>query len=104
MSLKLAATLDGKITLGSTEDKWITNEKSRRFVHHLRDIHDAILVGINTVIKDDPFLTTRLPRKKGKDPVRIILDTHLRIPFRSKSASFKLFISYHHSDFSCCSV
>jgi len=84
VSLKLAATLDGKITLGSTEDKWITNEKSRRFVHYLRDIHDAILVGINTVIKDDPLLTTRLPRKKGKDPVRIILDTHLRIPLEAK--------------------
>jgi len=84
VSLKLAATLDGKIALASGEAKWITNEKSRRFVHRLRDIHDAILVGIGTVLKDNPSLTTRLPHKKGKDPVRIILDSKLRIPLEAK--------------------
>ncbi|HDD35572.1 MAG TPA: bifunctional diaminohydroxyphosphoribosylaminopyrimidine deaminase/5-amino-6-(5-phosphoribosylamino)uracil reductase RibD [Candidatus Desulfofervidus auxilii] len=84
VSLKLAATLDGKIALNNSETKWITNKKSRLFTHHLRDIHDAILVGINTVLKDDPALTTRLPKKKGRDPVRIILDTHLRIPLNAK--------------------
>jgi len=89
VSLKLAATLDGKIALASGEAKWITNEKSRRFVHHLRDIHDAILVGIGTVLKDNPSLTTRLPNKKGKDPLRIILDTHLRIPLKAKLLHLK---------------
>jgi diaminohydroxyphosphoribosylaminopyrimidine deaminase/5-amino-6-(5-phosphoribosylamino)uracil reductase len=84
LSLKLAATLDGKIALARRETNWITNEKSRRFGHHLRDIHDAILVGINTIIKDDPLLTTRLPQKRRKDPLRFILDTHLRIPLEAK--------------------
>ncbi|MCD6319210.1 MAG: bifunctional diaminohydroxyphosphoribosylaminopyrimidine deaminase/5-amino-6-(5-phosphoribosylamino)uracil reductase RibD, partial [Candidatus Desulfofervidaceae bacterium] len=84
VSLKLAATLDGKIALANGKAQWITNEKSRRFVHRLRNTHDAILVGIGTVLKDNPSLTTRLPNKKGKDPVRIILDTHLRIPLEAK--------------------
>ncbi|MDL1957359.1 MAG: bifunctional diaminohydroxyphosphoribosylaminopyrimidine deaminase/5-amino-6-(5-phosphoribosylamino)uracil reductase RibD [Candidatus Desulfofervidus auxilii] len=83
VSLKLAATLDGKIALAN-KTTWITNENSRIFVHRLRDIHDAILVGINTILKDNPSLTTRLPKRKGKDPIRIILDTNLRIPLEAK--------------------
>ena len=77
--LKCAATLDGRIATRCGDSKWITNEKSRGFVHKLRHAVDAILVGINTVEIDDPSLTTRLEGSPGKDPVRIILDTHLSI-------------------------
>ena len=76
---KCAATLDGRIATRSGDSKWVTGEKSRQFVHRLRHAVDGILVGINTVRADNPSLTTRLPDGQGKDPVRIILDTHLAI-------------------------
>jgi diaminohydroxyphosphoribosylaminopyrimidine deaminase/5-amino-6-(5-phosphoribosylamino)uracil reductase len=76
---KCAATLDGRIATRSGDSKWITGEKSRQFVHRLRHAVDGILVGINTVRSDNPSLTTRLPDGQGKDPVRVILDTHLSI-------------------------
>src|SRR5690625_4923161 len=62
---------------------WITGEDARLDVHHYRHTHDAILVGVNTVIADDPSLTTRLPGG-GKNPIRIILDTSLRTPIDVK--------------------
>ncbi len=77
--LKCAATLDGRIATRSGDSKWVTNEQSRGFVHQLRHAVDAILVGINTVKTDDPSLTTRLNHGRGKDAIRIILDTHLSI-------------------------
>lgn len=80
--LKLAASLDGKIALANGESKWITNEKSRKFVHRLRNRVDAVLVGIGTVLKDDPRLTARL--LGAKNPIRIVLDTYLRIPLSAK--------------------
>jgi len=76
---KCAATLDGRIATRSGDSKWVTGEKSRQYVHRLRHAADGILVGINTVLADNPSLTTRLPDGRGKDPVRIILDTHLAI-------------------------
>ena len=76
---KCAATLDGRIATHSGDSKWVTGEAARRHVHRLRHAVDAIMVGINTVRKDDPSLTTRLGDRKGKDPTRIILDTHLSI-------------------------
>jgi len=76
---KCAATLDGRIATRSGDSKWVTGEKARQFVHRLRHAVDAILVGINTVRTDNPSLTTRLPDSRGKDPVRIILDTRLSI-------------------------
>ena len=76
--LKVAATIDGKIATRSGESQWITGEASRRFVHKLRDQVDGVVVGIDTVLKDDPMLTTRI--RGGKDPYRIILDSRLRIP------------------------
>jgi len=78
VSIKVAMTLDGWIATRKGHSKWITNEKSRRFVHRLRDISDAVLVGIGTVISDNPMLNTRI--RGGKDPLKVILDPHLRIP------------------------
>lgn len=79
ISIKSAMTLDGKITTASGQSKWITNEKSREYGHRLRDINDAIMVGINTVLTDNPALTTRLA-EGGKNPIRIILDSRGRLP------------------------
>ena len=81
---KCAATLDGRIATRSGDSRWVTGEKSRQFVHRLRHAADGILVGINTVRNDNPSLTTRLPGEDGKDPVRIILDTHLDISPEAK--------------------
>ena len=75
---KFAMTLDGKIATITGDSKWISNEKSRMFTHELRNIYDAILVGKGTVLKDDPLLTCR--KKNGKNPIRIILDSHCEIP------------------------
>jgi diaminohydroxyphosphoribosylaminopyrimidine deaminase/5-amino-6-(5-phosphoribosylamino)uracil reductase len=76
--LKAAATLDGKMATREGESKWISGEASRRFVHRMRDQVDGVLVGIGTVLKDDPQLTARIP--KGRDPYRVVLDSRLRIP------------------------
>ena len=77
--LKCAATLDGRIATRTGDSRWVTGEKARRFVHQLRHAVDAILVGIGTIHADNPSLTTRQGSKKGVDPVRIVLDTHLSI-------------------------
>ena len=77
--IKCAATLDGRIATRTGDSRWVTGEKARRYVHRLRHAVDAILVGIGTIHADDPNLTARLGSKKGVDPVRIVLDTHLSI-------------------------
>lgn len=81
--MKSAATLDGRLATRSGDAKWVTGPDARRFVHQLRDALDAIMVGIKTVRADDPSLTTRLDRP-GRDPIRIILDTHLSIPEQAR--------------------
>src|SRR5699024_2214438 len=83
VTMKTAISLDGKIATVTGESKWITSEDARLDVHHYRDQHDGILVGINTIIADNPSLTTRLP-EGGRNPIRIVLDTTLRIPMNSK--------------------
>jgi diaminohydroxyphosphoribosylaminopyrimidine deaminase/5-amino-6-(5-phosphoribosylamino)uracil reductase len=75
--LKIAATVDGKIATRNGGSKWISGEASRRLVHRLRNQVDGILVGIGTVLKDNPFLTTRI--RGGRDPYRVVLDSRLRI-------------------------
>jgi len=82
--LKVAATLDGNIATRTGDSRGITCGKSLRVVHQLRDQVDAIMVGIGTVKADDPLLTTRLQRKTGKDPIRIIVDSSLSISPRAK--------------------
>ncbi|HBT20047.1 MAG TPA: bifunctional diaminohydroxyphosphoribosylaminopyrimidine deaminase/5-amino-6-(5-phosphoribosylamino)uracil reductase RibD [Peptococcaceae bacterium] len=81
---KYAMTLDGKIAAKTGDAKWISGVLSRKFVHQLRYGVDAILTGIGTVIADDPLLNCRLNDKIEKQPIRIILDSNLRIPLNSK--------------------
>jgi diaminohydroxyphosphoribosylaminopyrimidine deaminase/5-amino-6-(5-phosphoribosylamino)uracil reductase len=77
---KSAVTIDGWSATSTGQSKWITNEQSRRFAHRLRGMVDGILVGAGTVIADDPLLTKRTGKMKGGNPLRIIVDTRLRIP------------------------
>ena len=82
ITMKAGSTLDGKIATHTADSKWITSAEARNDVHVLRNENMAILVGVNTVIEDDPELTTRIPN--GRNPIRIILDSTLRIPLDSK--------------------
>lgn len=81
--LKTAMTLDGKIATKNGDSKWVTGAAARYRVHQLRNEYDAILVGINTVLADDPALTCRLP-EGGRDPIRIILDSQGRMPLNAR--------------------
>jgi diaminohydroxyphosphoribosylaminopyrimidine deaminase/5-amino-6-(5-phosphoribosylamino)uracil reductase len=82
VTLKLAASLDGRIATASGDSRWISGADSRRYVHRLRAEHDAILVGAETIIRDDPELTCRV--RGGRNPVRVILDGRLRLPLRAR--------------------
>ncbi|MGC8841239.1 MAG: bifunctional diaminohydroxyphosphoribosylaminopyrimidine deaminase/5-amino-6-(5-phosphoribosylamino)uracil reductase RibD [Candidatus Sumerlaeaceae bacterium] len=81
---KWAMTLDGKIATESGHSRWITNELSRAFVHELRAQVDGVMVGVGTVLTDNPLLTVRLEGYAGRQPYRIIADGNLRIPLRAK--------------------
>ena len=84
VTVKFASTLDGKMSTNSGESKWITNNKSRVEAHNMRAVSDAIMVGVETIIADDPFLTVRDSTIANfKNPIRVILDSNLRIPLDS---------------------
>lgn len=81
---KVAMSLDGKIATRTGKSQWITGPAARELTHRLRNRYDAILVGIGTVLADNPSLTVRLPGEKGCDPARIVLDSYARTPPKCK--------------------
>ncbi len=89
VTLKYATSLDGRIALGNGKSRWITGEAGRAYGHRLRAEYDAILLGSATVVADDPELTCRLAGLEERSPVRIVLDSHLKISPNAKILSNK---------------
>lgn len=83
---KSAISLDGKIATGSGSSRWITGEDARAMGHQLRHASDAIVVGIGTASQDDPQLTTRIPGQPGSNPLRVVVDSALRLSPRARVA------------------
>ena len=84
LRLKLASTLDGKIATRTRESQWLTGEDARRAAHAMRGRHDAVMVGVGTVLSDDPDLTCRIAGFRAAPLVRLVVDSHLRTPLMSK--------------------
>jgi len=86
LTLKLASTLDGNIATSNGESRWITGSAARNNVHLMRSCSDAILVGVGSVLADDPSLEVRLPGMEGKRPKRVVADTRLQTPLTGRLA------------------
>ena len=86
VTLKLATSLDGRIATAGGESRWITGDAAREAVHRLRAAHDAVLIGVETALADDPELTVRLPGFEGPQPARVVLDSRQRLSPSSKLA------------------
>ncbi len=84
LTLKTATTLDGRIATRTGDSRWITGPEARGRGHMMRAENDAILTGIGTALADDPSLTCRLPGLEGRSPVRIVVDSKLRLPLESR--------------------
>ncbi len=84
VTLKLASTLDGRIATHGGESQWITGTPARRVAHAMRGRHDAVMVGVGTVLADNPDLTCRIPGFRPTPNVRIIADSHLRTSLTSR--------------------
>lgn len=84
VTLKIATSMDGRIALSNGVSQWITGSQSRANVHEMRAAHDAVLVGIGTVLADDPLLTARTVPPPPRQPVRIVADSRLRTPRHSR--------------------
>ena len=84
VTLKLATSLDGRIATASGESRWITGEAARQAAHRLRTQHDAVVIGVETALADDPELTVRLEGYAGPQPARVVLDSRQRLHLHSK--------------------
>ncbi|WP_334128750.1 bifunctional diaminohydroxyphosphoribosylaminopyrimidine deaminase/5-amino-6-(5-phosphoribosylamino)uracil reductase RibD [Sneathiella sp.] len=84
VTLKMATSLDGCVATASGSSKWITGEQARRYGHLMRAENDAIMVGVNTVLVDNPELTCRIDGLEDRSPIRIVADSRLRLPLTSK--------------------
>ncbi len=84
LRLKLASTLDGRIATRTRESQWLTGEPARKAAHAMRGRHDAVMVGVGTVLSDDPELTCRIAGFRAAPLVRLVVDSHLRTPLMSK--------------------
>ncbi len=84
VTLKLATSLDGRIATSTGQSQWITGSESRAQVHHLRAAHDVVLVGSGTALADDPMLNVRMSPPSNKQPIRMVVDSSLRMPLTHK--------------------
>lgn len=84
VTLKLASTLDGKLATSEGSSQWISGTQAQRYAHLLRYRHDAVMVGIGTALADDPKLTCRLPGLENFSPIRVVVDSQLRLPQDAK--------------------
>lgn len=82
VTVKVAESIDGKIAAKTGDSKWISGEDSRRYVHELRGRVDAVMVGANTAVMDDPLLLSRI--KNARQPIRIVVDSQLRMPLSAR--------------------